>query len=100
MTVIVMIFLMALVVILIRNVDLVRQLKQTIALEQESAAQSDTAALRIATLGDEIASLQLLLGETDARLLQAESIAVEQQQKIVTETQFCLRAQVIAVILN
>ncbi|SVD32514.1 uncharacterized protein METZ01_LOCUS385368, partial [marine metagenome] len=31
MTVIVMIFLMALVVILIRNVDLVRQLKQTIA---------------------------------------------------------------------
>ena len=44
MTVIVMIFLMALVVILIRNVDLVRQLKQTIALEQESAVQSDTLA--------------------------------------------------------
>jgi myosin heavy subunit len=82
MTVIVMIFLMALVVILIRNVDLVRQLKQTIALEQESAVQSDTLALRIATLGDEIAGLQLQLGETDARRLQAESTAVERQQKI------------------
>ena len=77
MTVIVMIFLMALVVILIRNVDLVRQLKQTIALEQESAVQSDTLALRIATLGDEIAGLQLQLGEIDARRLQAESTAVE-----------------------
>ena len=84
MTVIVMIFLMALVVILIRNVDLVRQLKQTIALEQESAVQSDTLALRIATLGDEIAGLQLQLGETDARRLQAESTAVERQQKIGT----------------
>ena len=82
MTVIVMIFLMALVVILIRNVDLVRQLRQTIALEQESAAQSDTAALRVATLGDEIAGLQLQLGETDARRLQAESKVVEGEQKI------------------
>ena len=82
MTVIVMIFLMALVVILIRNVDLVRQLRQTIALEQESAVQSDTLALHIATLGDEIAGLQLRLGETDARRLQAESTAVERQQKI------------------
>ena len=82
MTVIVMIFLMALVVILIRNVDLVRQLKQTIALEQESAVQSDTLALRIATLGDEIAGLQLQLGETDARRRQAESTATEREQKI------------------
>ena len=82
MTVIVMIFLMALGVILIRNVDLVRQLKQTIALEQESAVQSDTLALRIATLGDEIAGLQLQLGETDARRRQAESTATEREQKI------------------
>ena len=82
MTVIVMIFLMALVVILIRNVDLVRQLRQTIELEQESATQSDTLELHIATLSDEIASLQLRLGENDALLVRAESTADESQQKI------------------
>jgi myosin heavy subunit len=84
MTVIVMIFLMALVVILIRNVDLVRQLRQTIALEQESAVQSDTLALRIATLSDEVAGLQLRLGETDAHRLRAEATAYERQQEIST----------------
>ena len=82
MTVIVMIFLMALVVILIRNVDLVRQLRETITLEQESAAQSDTLELRVATLADEIASLQLRLGESDALRTQAESTADEREQKV------------------
>ena len=84
MTVIVMIFLMALVVILVRNADLVRQLSQTIILEQELAAQSDTLELRTATLADEISILQLRLGETDAIRVQAESTVVEQQQKIST----------------
>ena len=82
MTVVVMIFLMALVVILIRNVDLVRQLRQTIELEQESAAQSDTATLRIAALGDEISGLQLQLGEADAGRLRAETTTAERQQQI------------------
>ena len=77
-----MIFLMALVVILIRNVDLVRQLRQTIALEEESAAQSDTLELRVATLADEIASLQLRLGESDALRTRAESTADEREQKV------------------
>ena len=82
MTVVVMIFLMALVVILIRNVELVRQLRQTIMLEQESAAQSDTLELRIATLADEIATLQLRLGEADALRIQAESTTISRQQEI------------------
>jgi len=82
MTVIVMIFLMALVVILIRNVDLVRQLRQTIQLEQESATQSDTLELRVATLADEVARLQLRLGETNALRDLAESKAEDRQGKM------------------
>ena len=82
MTVIVMIFLMALVVILIRNVDLVRQLRQTIQLEQESAAQSDTLELRVATLADEVAGLQLRLGESKALRDLAESQAEDRQGQI------------------
>ena len=82
MTVVVIIFLMALVVILMRNVDLVRQLRQTVELEQETAIQSDTMSLRIAALGDEIASLQLKLGEADAVRSQAESTVSENQEEI------------------
>ena len=67
MMVVVMIFLMALVVILIRNVDLVRQLRATLDYGEQAATERTALALRAASLGDELAALQLKLGATSAR---------------------------------
>ncbi len=82
MMVVVMIFLMALVVILIRNVDLVRQLRATLDYGEQAATERTALALRAASLGDELAALQLKLGATSARKEQAEATSAQRQKQI------------------
>jgi chromosome segregation ATPase len=75
MTVIVMIFLMALVVMLLRNVDLVDRLRSTIAAERAAAQiarttaeQKQAIALRLDAAESELADLRLrILGVTEER---------------------------------
>lgn len=68
MTVVVMIFLMALVVILLRNVELVHQLRATMEAEREAAEiartteeQRDDLIMRLFTLEEEVSGLQVQL---------------------------------------
>ena len=63
MMVIVMVFLMALVVILIRNVDLTDQLDKTERRVERDSAEKTAFEMNIAGLGDEVVGLRLQLGE-------------------------------------
>ena len=82
MTVIVMIFLLALVIILIRNMELVRQLRTTMAYEQQVLTERTALELKTNTLGEEVAALQLTLGETVALKERAEATSQKQQLHI------------------
>ena len=82
MTVIVMIFLLALVVILIRNMELVRQLRATMAYEQQVTTERTALELKTSSLGDEVAALHLKLGETEARHERAEAVSEKRQSRI------------------
>ena len=82
MTVVVLIFLIALVVILMRNTELVQQLRETVGEKQQMTAQRGELEMRIAALGDEIVGLQNVLKETEAERAQAQASAQERQQRI------------------
>ena len=82
MTVIVMIFLLALVIILIRNMELVRQLRTTMAYEQQVATERTALEVKSNSLGEEVAALQLTLGETVALKERAEATSQKQQLHI------------------
>ena len=82
MTVIVMIFLLALVIILIRNMELVRQLRTTMAYEQQVLTERTALELKTNSLGEEVAALQLTLGETVALKERAEATSQKQQLHI------------------
>ena len=84
MTVVVLIFLIALVVILIRNTELVQQLRETVGEKQQMTMQRGELEMRIASLGDEIVGLQNVLKETEAQRTQAQASAQERQQRINT----------------
>ncbi|MDP7118927.1 MAG: hypothetical protein QF395_01285 [Arenicellales bacterium] len=84
MTVVVLIFLIALVVILVRNTELVQQLRETVGEKQQMTTQRGELEMRIASLGDEIVGLQNVLKETEAQRAQAQASAQERQQRINT----------------
>ncbi|MDP6531771.1 MAG: hypothetical protein QF375_07775 [Arenicellales bacterium] len=84
MTVVVLIFLIALVVILMRNTELVQQLRETVGEKQQMTTQRGELEMRIASLGDEIVGLQNVLKETEAERAQAQASAQERQQRINT----------------
>lgn len=89
MTVIVMIFLMALVVILIRNVDLVQALRTTMEAERQAAeiarataAQKDVLEARVDELGNTVAGLRFRIGEVEQERDSALTTSVDQLQQI------------------
>ena len=82
MMVIVMVFLMALVVILIRNVDLTDQLDKTERRAERDSAQKTALEMNIAGLGDEVGGLRLQLGEVTRRAELAQVATVDRDQQI------------------
>ena len=72
MTVVVLIFLVSLVVILMRNTELVAQLSESVSQKQAMTTQQGDLELRIASLGDEIAHLRVALNQTEVDRLAAE----------------------------
>ena len=82
MMVIVMVFLMALVVILIRNVDLSDQLDKTERRVERDSAQKTAFEMNIAGLGDEVVGLRLQLGEVTRRAELAQAATADRDQQI------------------
>ena len=72
MTVVVLIFLVSLVVILMRNTELVAQLSESVSQKQVMTTQQGGLELHIASLGDEIAHLRVALNQTETDRLAAE----------------------------
>ena len=72
MTVVVLIFLVSLVVILMRNTELVAQLSESVSQKQVMTTQQSDLELRIASLGDEIVHLRVALDQTETDRLAAE----------------------------
>jgi len=82
MMVIVMVFLMALVVILIRNVDLTDQLDKTERRVERDSAEKTAFEMNIAGLGDEVVGLRLQLGEVTRRAELAQAATADRDQQI------------------
>ena len=82
MMVIVMVFLMALVVILIRNVDLTDRLDKTERRVELDSAQKTALEMNIAGLGDEVVGLRLQLGEVARRAELAQAATADRDQQI------------------
>lgn len=102
MTVIVMIFLMSMLVLMIRNMELVAQLRQTMAAEREAAAmarstseQKDSLALRLLHAENEISMLQLQLMRSQEQiddngktiLAKNQSLNALAEQKVQLQTE-------------
>lgn len=86
MTVVVMIFLMALVVILLRNVELVQQLRATMEAERAVAQQKETLASRIGKLERYISELRLNLMQTEEDKRQA-AVTITAREGTITALQ-------------
>ena len=82
MMVIVMVFLMALVVILIRNVDLTDRLDKTERRVERDSAEKTAFEMNIAGLGDEVVGLRLQLGEVTRRAELAQAATADRDQQI------------------
>ena len=66
MTVVVLIFLVALVVILMRNTELVGQLRESVSQTETMTTQRSDMEMRIAALGDEVVRLRSVLAQAEA----------------------------------
>ncbi|MCP4468488.1 MAG: hypothetical protein GY813_17290, partial [Halieaceae bacterium] len=66
MTVVVLIFLVSLVVILMRNTELVTQLRESVSQTETMTTQQGALELRIASLGDEIVGLRAALDQSES----------------------------------
>ncbi len=91
MTVVVMIFLMALVVILIRNVDLVQQLRATMEAERAAALTKDTLAVRIERLENLVSQLRSSVAGAEQQRDQANARVAERDSALAA-----LRADIAA----
>ena len=72
MTVVVLIFLVSLVVILMRNTELVGQLRESVSQTETMTTQRGEMEMRIATLGDEIVRLRSVLDQSEVERSAAE----------------------------
>ena len=72
MTVVVLIFLVSLVVIMMRNTELVAQLSDSVSQNETISNQRSDFELRIASMGDELVQLRALLDHTDSQRNSAE----------------------------
>ena len=83
MTVVVLIFLVSLIVILMRNTELVQQLRDSMSQTETMTNQQSELELRIATLGDSVTQLQAALERSEQAKSAAEQTATERQQEIL-----------------
>jgi hypothetical protein len=95
MTVVMMIFLIAMVVLLIRNMDLVNELRNTMEAERlaaeqaaETGAQNQSLSMRLTSARERIAQLQLQLAEARSlaqeRELRDQALLEEQRRDLAT----------------
>ena len=83
MTVVVLIFLVSLIVILMRNTELVQQLRDSMSQTETMTNQQSELEIRIATLGDSVTRLQAALERSEQAKSAAEQTATERQQEIL-----------------
>ncbi|MDC0978780.1 hypothetical protein OAS06_00155 [Gammaproteobacteria bacterium] len=83
MTVVVLIFLVSLVVIMMRNTELVAQLSDSVSQNEMISNQRSDFELRIASMGDELVQLRALLDQTDSQRKSAEQDAEQKQIEIL-----------------
>ncbi|HCL93258.1 MAG TPA: hypothetical protein DIC24_01415, partial [Gammaproteobacteria bacterium] len=82
MTVVVLIFLVALVIILMRNTELVGQLRESVSQTETMTTQRGEMEMRIATLGDEVVRLRSVLAQAEAERSAAEETIVLKESEI------------------
>jgi len=82
MTVVVLIFLVALVVILMRNTELVGQLRESVSQTETMTTQRSDMEMRIAALGDEVVRLRSVLAQSEAERSAAEETIVLKESEI------------------
>ena len=82
MTVVVLIFLVALVIILMRNTELVGQLREAVSQTETMTTQRSDMEMRIAALGDEVVRLRSVLAQSDAERSAAEETIVLKEGEI------------------
>mgnify|MGYP001320827722 FL=1 len=84
MTVVVLIFLVALVVILMRNTELVGQLRESVSQTETMTTQRSDMEMRIAALGDEVVRLRSVLAQSETERSAAEETIVLKESEIST----------------
>ena len=84
MTVVVLIFLVALVVILMRNTELVGQLRESVTQTETMTTQRGAMEMRIATLGDEVVRLRSILEQSEAERSAADQTIVLKEGEIAS----------------
>ena len=82
MTVVVLIFLVALVIILMRNTELVGQLRESVSQTETMTTQRGEMEMRIAALGDEVVRLRSVLAQAEAERSAAEETIVLKESEI------------------
>ena len=82
MTVVVLIFLVALVVILMRNTELVGQLRESVTQTETMTNQRSEMEMRMASLGDEVVRLRSVLAQAEAERSAAEETIVVKESEI------------------
>jgi len=101
MTVIVMVFLLALVIMMARNLELDRELGATVSAREASLLENQSLAAKLARLESQVAGLQESLGQTvtEREALRARLLA--ELQRIEAWPRICrLEAQLAAIILQ
>ncbi len=88
MTVVVLIFLIAMVVVLLRNMELVQELRATLAAEREAMALARAAGEEKQSLADRLEEAQEQLGAADRRIAELE----ERLQRLEEENEIRARA--------
>ena len=82
MTVVVLIFLVALVIILMRNTELVGQLRESVSQTETMTTQRGEMEMRIAALGDEVVRLRSVLAQAEAERSAADETIVLRESEI------------------
>ncbi|MDD9811287.1 MAG: hypothetical protein OXU71_06180 [Gammaproteobacteria bacterium] len=100
MTVIVMVFLMALVIMMARNFELDRQLTTSVSAREASLLENQTLVAKLGRLESQVASLQESLGEsvTAREALQARLLAELQRIEALASANVDLESQLAAII--
>ncbi len=87
MTVVLMIFMLASIVLIVRNWELVSELRATMEAERVAAEMARTASEASATLEEQLAQAQHTLSELRMRLMQADELRQMHEQQLAEDEQ-------------